>query len=132
MTILGLDIGDRRVGVALVELPVRIVRPLTTLANNRSFLNELVKLWHQHHFGRIVIGWPKHLNGQDSAQSKHVQLLAAAIQKKMPDVELIFEDERLTSREATARLRQTQHERGDIDAVSAQIILESWLFRQNG
>ena len=130
MIVLGLDLGDRRIGVAVADLDTRTARPLTTLPNNRALFNELVKLRHQYNFRMIVVGWPTHITGQMSAQTKRVQALSERIRERLPGVELVFEDERLTSKLAEARLRGTSYRKGDIDAVSAQLILEGWLSRQ--
>ena len=130
MIVLGLDLGDRRIGVAVADLDTRTARPLVTLSNNRAFLNELTKLQREHNVQTIVIGWPTHITGQPSAQTKQVQDLSERIRCHLPEVELIFEDERMTSKLAATRLRGTAYRKGDIDAVSAQLILEGWLSHQ--
>jgi len=130
MIILGLDLGDRRIGVAVADLDTRTARPLVTLPNNRAFFNELTKLQYEYHFQTIVVGWPTHITGQTSAQTKQVKVLSKRIKKHLPEIELIFEDERMTSKLAEARLKGTAYHKGDIDAVAAQLIMEGWLSHQ--
>lgn len=131
MVILGLDVGDKRIGMAIAD--DMGVRPHSTLGHNRQFLNELVKLWHELHFDAIVVGWPLTFTGQAGHQAGKVGLLVDKIKAKLP-VEIIFEDERFTTKEAAARLRLSPSPRFDIDAVSALLILEGYLKRkgQNG
>lgn len=128
MKILGLDIGNRRIGVAFIDTEVGVISPLSTLANNRSLVNEIKKLIHQYQFETMVVGLPITLAGHQGEQAKHVMMTAKQLQAKL-GLKLVFEDERMTSQTAAQRLRLTDHTKGDIDAVSAMIILENWMAR---
>jgi len=127
--ILGLDIGDKRVGVAIADFESRVARPLTTLANNRRLIGELSRLQKVHGFTCIVIGLPMTLAGHVGDQARKTMELAERIKLKLL-VNIVFEDERMTSKDATVRLSGITHNRSDVDALSASIILGSWLDRQ--
>jgi putative holliday junction resolvase len=126
MNVLGLDIGDRRIGIALADSTSPLAVPLVTLTNNRSFLNELVKLKHQHNFSKIIIGLPYTFAGREGSQAHKVKELAEKIRAKLL-VEIIFQDERLTTKLASEKLRILPSATSDVDSVSAQLILQSWL-----
>lgn len=126
MSILALDIGDRRIGLAILRDGDGLSTPLPTLPNNRAFLNELVKLKGQHGISQIVVGMPYTLNGQIGEQATKVSALASRISKKI-NLPVVFEDERLTTQAASQHLRQTHDTVHDIDAMSAKFILDSWL-----
>jgi putative Holliday junction resolvase len=128
MKILGLDIGDRRIGVAVVDTDVNVPMPLITLSNNRSFVNELKKLIIDHKIESLVVGMPLNLSGHKGEQVDKVMEVVVKIKAKLK-TPIIFEDERLTSQTAAQRLRDIDYVKGDIDAVSAVIILEHWMAR---
>ncbi|MDD5605973.1 MAG: Holliday junction resolvase RuvX [Patescibacteria group bacterium] len=128
MKILGLDIGDRRIGVAIVDTQVDIPSPLLTLRHNRLFVNELKKLVSQHDIKKLIVGLPLTLAGHEGEQASRVKEVVEKIKTKL-DLPVILEDERLTSHTAAHRLRMVEHTRADIDAVSAAVILENWLAR---
>ncbi len=129
MTVLGLDIGDRRVGVAITDRQTGLVRVLPTLPNNRGLVGALARLRDERQITTIVVGWPVHLNGQPSAQARSVQTVVDKLERRLPGIRIEFEDERLTSRLAEERLKGVSHTKADIDATAALVILESWLAR---
>lgn len=126
--IIGLDVGDKRVGVAVADLETRVARPLTTLSNNRRLIGELCQLQRELGFSTVVIGIPLTLSGHEGSQAKKTMELADKIKNHL-SVDVVFEDERMTSRDAEGRLKDVTYARSDIDAVSASLILESWLAR---
>jgi putative Holliday junction resolvase len=126
MKILGLDLGDRHIGVAILDTAVPVVLPLPALSNNRFFIKELAKLELAHHFASIVIGLPLTLAGTDSPQTRKVRTLADRIGKVL-SLPVHLQDERFTTRQASSLLqamgpRPAHH----LDSVSAQLILEAW------
>lgn len=127
--ILGLDIGDRRIGVAVGNLITRTASPLPDLYNNRSLLDELLKLHQQYNFSKIIVGLPMTATGQHGSQAHKVKALIDELTDKLPS-ELILEDERFTTQSAEKILRNQPQKGHTIDGVSAQLILEGWLDRQ--
>ena len=128
MKILGLDIGDRRIGVAVLDTDINVPMPLITLNNNRTFVNELKKLVIENKAESLIIGMPINLAGHKSEQAKKVMEVVKKIKNKL-NIPVIFEDERLTSQTAQKRLKDVNYLKADIDAVAAVVILENWMAR---
>jgi len=126
--VLGLDIGDRHIGVAVGNTISRTATPLSDLPNDRSLLERLLSLQAQYHYSKIIVGLPVTATGQHGEQANKVTTLVHQLTPQLP-VELILEDERFTTRSATKLLRDHPADQITIDGASAKIILESWLAR---
>ena len=126
--IMALDVGGRRIGVAIANSEIRLVRPLTTLENGPRFFDELGQLIRAHSVKRLVIGLPRSLDGQATAQTETVRAFAAKLEKHV-DIPLHWQDEAVTSRQAEAELqrRKKPYAKEDIDALAATYILEDFL-----
>ena len=124
--VLGLDLGDRRIGVAVADRDSRVVLPIATLPNNREIISALNRLKAELGFDRIVVGWPITTSGQAGEQAAKVKHLAEKIERLVL-VPVEFQDERFSSHEAAGRLVADHGPAGLIDEISAVIILESWL-----
>jgi|SRR5579884_677836 len=129
-SILGLDFGDIRVGLAIATLTARLPRPLATLEFNNVFFDELRSIISQEQVREIVVGLPRGMEGQPTAQTATVQDFAAELKRRLK-LPIHFQDEALTSKKAEAEL----HARGkpyrptDIDALAATYILDDYLNR---
>lgn len=130
MKILGLDLGDRHVGVAFLDTEAPVALPLPALPQNRFFTKKLLTLVVEKNIEEIVIGLPLGLAGHDSPQTGKVRSTAARIEE-ITGLPTHLEDERFTTRQASQLLAGTHglppHH---LDSVSAQLILESWWNRQ--
>jgi len=132
MSILGLDLGRRRIGVAIADTPILGVRPLTTLVRGSSLqdfdaLRALAVDWQ---VSRIILGLPLNMDGSEGPSARHAREFAGHLTRTLGlPVELY--DERLTSFEAKSRLKDSALKRGArklmIDQVAATVILEGWL-----
>lgn len=136
-TLLGLDIGERRIGVAVVRLDVRIPRPLTTVEGSgqpaqpdfeAAAVRQIATLAEEHDAQAIVAGWPRGLAGQHTAQTAYVEAFVAALRQAIGRP-VHLQDEALTSQKAEAELaaRRKPYTRGDIDALAATFILEDYV-----
>lgn len=123
--LIGLDVGERRVGVAIANSVARLPRPLTTLLNSENIWLELQQLIKSESVNLVVVGLPRNLSGDDTAQT----LYAREFGGKLEGVEVVFQDEALTSRKAEQELRDRgkPYEKGDIDSLAATYILEDYL-----
>jgi putative Holliday junction resolvase len=135
-SLLAIDFGLRRIGIATAVLITRTASPLTTLpaADGEpewGKLDSLVKEWQP---DLIVVGLPYNSDGSWSEMSSLAQDFAAKLQDryKLP-VDLI--DERYTSAEAGSLLKEQRRQgirnkklhKEDVDALAAQLIAESWM-----
>jgi len=127
-SIIGIDPGDKRIGVAVADLDTRIITPLTTLSNNRSFVTELKKLHDKYNFDIIVIGLPITGSGLRGKQAKKVLALAEKIKSQLP-ITIELEDERYTSKAALTHLQTIGEDKAEVDTFAAILILKSWLSR---
>lgn len=124
-SILALDLGDVRVGVALARRDSGLPMPLITLNNDVDLIKNLQNLISQNDAEILVIGLPRNLDGQDTAQSKKVRQIAADIQNQL-SVKIELQDEALSSVRAHEVLSQSKKP-GDIDALAASFILDDYL-----
>lgn len=131
-SILALDVGDKRVGVAMASLVARLPRPLTTLENNETFFPALQEIVESENVGAIVVGLPRNLQGEHTAQTKQIERFTKELRQKL-SLPIRFQDEALTSKKAEAELdaQGRNYQRGDIDSLAATYILEDFLREQH-
>lgn len=125
-SVLGLDIGEKRIGVARVQLIARIPEALGALNNDEGFSGALQALIDEYQPDTLIVGLPRNLDGQETAQTQYVKAFSQEnlLQFNLP---IVFQDETLTSRVAEDRLQGTNYKKGDIDAQAAVVILEDYL-----
>jgi putative Holliday junction resolvase len=103
--LLGIDLGDRRIGIAVGDSTTGSVRPLVTLARGTSErdADAIARVCAERGAEALVVGLPVHADGSESEQSRRTRAWAAAV---LPGIGLpfSFRDERLTSQSAEARL----------------------------
>lgn len=125
--LLALDIGDRRIGVAAADTGTKIAYPLTTLDVGNDIVERIEELIAEQHATELVIGFPRNLNGESTAQTATVQKFAAKLE--IFGLPIHFQDETLTSVVAEAHLGKVRstHPKGSIDAHAAAIILTDYI-----
>lgn len=126
--IIALDVGDKRVGVAMTNTLARLPSPFTTLDRDESFWQKLELLVHENDVVRVVVGLPRNLRGDDTDQTKRTKQFISELKIRM-GIDAEVQDEALTSRQAEAELRARgkQFAKGDIDSLAATYILEDYL-----
>ncbi len=128
--LLGIDVGTRRVGVALAYLDIRIPRPLMTIDGSDVTIavEHIVRLVVEHRVSAVVAGWPRGLAGQITDQTRLVESFVGHLQAAL-DIPVHLQDEALTSQKAEAELdaRRKPYVKGDIDALAATYILDDFL-----
>jgi len=134
---LGLDIGNRRIGVAVSDELGLTAQPVLTLERrriapgiSRDDLRSLARLVRRFGVVGIVVGNPVHLSGESSPQAAKTQDFAAQL-GKLTGLPIHLWDERLTTREAHHILYEAGHARQEhrkvVDQVAATLILQSFL-----
>ena len=130
--ILGLDVGDRRIGVAVSDELGLTAQPVLTLVrkNRRHDLGSLARLVRKYGCAHVVVGNPLYMSGDISPQALKAQALAQALQRET-GAEVTLWDERLSTTEAHRHLdaagRLPADRRAVIDQVAAVLILQSFL-----
>jgi putative holliday junction resolvase len=127
-SILALDVGTKRIGVAIADAIARLPRPLTTLQSGENILKQIADLAAEHNANEIVVGLPRGLNGQSTAQTTFTEEFARKL-KQQTGILVHMQDEAVTSAQAEEELRQAgkSYSKGDIDALAATYILEDFL-----
>jgi putative Holliday junction resolvase len=137
--VLGIDVGERRVGLAISDITQTLARPLTTLslygaadAASRVALHIKRLAAEDDGLQSIVVGVPSRLDGSPSEQTARVLAFIEALENRI-SLPLVRVDERLTSREAESRLalreRNWRRRKLRLDAAAAAIILQEYLDR---
>ena len=130
--VVGLDIGDKRIGVSIGDTEVKIASPLEPLANDETIFRQIDNLLIQNDAKIVVIGLPRNAEGQETAQSVVVRNFATELSAKT-DAKIVFQDESLTSVLAERRLRERKNfsesmlRDGTLDSEAAQLILADYL-----
>ena len=133
--ILGLDVGSRRIGVAVSDPLGITAQGLETLQrrNKRHDLEYLQKVIQQYDVREIVVGLPLRMSGAEGTQSDKMQSFAEDLRKRFR-LPVHLWDERLTSAEANRLLRETDlsiEKRGKaVDRMAAILILQGWMERR--
>jgi len=135
MRVLGLDIGERRIGVALSD-PEGIVAFALTVIERRSedaTLKQLIDLTQEHEVERIVIGLPRSLDGSLGKQAQAVQTFAESL-AGCTELPVVTWDERLSTVAAERMMIEAGAKRKKIkerlDSVAAAFILQGYLDRE--
>jgi putative Holliday junction resolvase len=137
LRILALDLGRKRIGLALYYPAAGTVVGLDTLQrkSRAEDLARLTRVARERKASLIVLGLPLHAGGEESPMSALARQFGAQL-SKATGLEIAFQDERLTSVEAESRLEQrglglaemlTAKKRGEVDRLAAILILEDWL-----
>lgn len=130
--ILSIDYGAKRCGLAVTDPMKIIASPLDVVASHQleKFLADYFK---REDVECVVIGMPKKLTGEDTNATQLVQSFVNRFNKVFPAKELILHDERFTSKMALDAMiaggtkKKDRQKKGNIDKVSATIILQSYL-----
>ena len=136
MRVLAIDVGRRRIGLAISDPTATLARPLATLEVNPDdavdkVAHEIAHLAAEEDgISEIVVGRPMRLDGSPDEQTVYVTRFVAALQSRTP-IPIRVADERLTSREAESRLavneRDWRKRKKTLDAAAAAIFLQEYL-----
>ena len=134
--VLGIDLGYRRIGIAMSDPQRLIAQALTTLHRKGSLapiLMEIISLIHEYEIQHVVIGWPLRLNGKEGIQTRRVDRFIEALKQRV-SIEVDRWDERMSTIAAERALIEAnmsrQGRKAVIDQVAATLILQGWLDRQ--
>lgn len=120
---LGLDIGDKRIGVARINSVARLPEPLVTLENNESFVLELKKIIDKELVDLLIVGLPRNMDGGETQQSETVKEFVEVVLRPSINLPIIFYDETLSSVEAEKYPDDVKQKMG-LDAIAATEILK--------
>ena len=139
MRVLAVDVGARRVGLAISDPSRMLARPLTAVevVSDADAVERVVAAARdlaaaEDGLAEIVVGLPRRLDGSPSAMTARVTAFVDALRQRIP-VPVATEDERLSSHEAESRLalneRDWRKRKTKLDAAAAAVILQDYLDR---
>lgn len=136
--IMGLDVGDKTIGVALSDPLFISAQPLETIKRSKASkdIDRLTEIINQYEVSTIVVGLPKNMNNTIGPQSMKVMSFVD-LMKKRTDKEIIYQDERMTTLQSERVLIDMNVRRENrkkyIDKIAAAFILQTYLDgRSNG
>lgn len=137
--VLGVDLGDRRIGMAVSDPTGTIAQPLPTLkkrAGKRMPVKAVVELVREHHARAVVLGLPLAPSGEETEWCRKVRTFGDQVSGRA-DVGVHYIDERYTSARAERAIkeiglpRRKRAEKERIDAAAAVLILQAWLDQES-
>ena len=138
MRVLGIDYGQRRIGLALSDATGLLARPWKTIALHGgaaraadALAAEVTRLKAEDDgLAAVVLGFPRRLSGEPNEQTAKVEKLANSLRSRLT-VPVVLQDERLTSREAehllAQRIKDWRKRKALLDAAAAALILQDYL-----
>ena len=134
--ILAIDLGTKRTGLAVTDTLKMLANPLETIET--STLLDYLKIYcGKEDVDTLVLGYPTRLNGQANEMTPKVITMKDRLSKAFPDKKIELVDERFTSKMAMqsmismgSKKKDRKEKAGNLDKVSAAIILQSYLERQ--
>ncbi len=129
---MGLDVGTKTIGVALSDPMYMIAQSFTTIQRKklRDDLLELKKIIEDQEVDEVIIGLPKHMNNDIGVSAQRAKSFGQEIKKEL-NIEVIYQDERMTTQSADRILIESgvrrENRKKHVDAVAATFILQSWL-----
>ncbi len=126
-TLVSLDVGEKRIGVAVADAGIRIAVPFATVEVDGSELQTIAEIVLKEDADIIVVGYPRNQSGEATAQTKYVESFAERLETL--EKKIVFQDESLTSVLAEQQLiaHKRPYSKGDIDAQAAAIILQDYV-----
>lgn len=128
--ILGIDLGQVRIGVAVSDELGLLAHPVETIPAGSDALRRIAELVGEKNAERVIVGLPRHMNGAAGASAADALAFAEKLRALLP-CEVVTWDERLTTTAANRVLREsgrkTRNSRHVVDQVAAQMILQGYL-----
>jgi putative holliday junction resolvase len=130
--ILAIDYGKKRTGLAVTDTLQLIAGGLATVPSH-ELLSYLETYFRKEAVERVVVGFPKQMNNQQSESMEYIEPFVRSLQKKWPDLPVEYYDERFTSVLAHKAMlegglkKKDRQDKALVDEISAVIILQSYL-----
>jgi putative Holliday junction resolvase len=128
--LMGIDFGEKRVGIALTD-PMQIIsKPFVVLPNDEKLFVAINDIIRKENVGQIVLGLPLNLSGEDSKKTIEVRAFRKKLEEQVK-IQVVFYDERYSTAEATDLLIEMGYSPKErkkiIDKMAASIILKNYL-----
>ncbi len=137
---LAIDYGEKRIGIAVSDESKKYSFSREHLTNDKNFLSRLLTIVKEEKVSKIIIGYPLNFKSEKTIQTIKTEEFKNTLEKFLSDnsitAEIIFFDERLTSSLAKNSIQNSglgkskRREKGRVDSISAQIILQDYIDRK--
>lgn len=126
--LIALDVGEKRIGVAVSDGIVQIARPLETILVDGVELDRIMAIIDEEKVAEVVIGYPRNQSGEPTQQTGFVEAFKERLEE-IVHIPVMFQDESLTSVLAEEKLKSygKPYEKGDVDKLAAALILQDYL-----
>lgn len=126
--VLALDVGTKRIGVAVADMTARLPRPLTTLSNDIKIFETIAMTAQTENAQAVVVGLPRGLDGQETEQTLFTREFAKELENRT-GLNVYLQDEAVTSELAEHELfaKRKAYSKADVDALAATFILDDFL-----
>lgn len=129
--VLGLDLGDARIGVAVSDPERRLAVPIGTIRTGApADVKSISELVREHEVTLVVVGHPLMMSGKAGERAHLAERFAEALGAAL-GIAVVLQDERLSSAEADRALRDAgrtgRERRREVDSSAATVILQAWL-----
>lgn len=133
MRIIGLDIGEKRIGIAITDKLNKISYPLVTISNDTNTKNRLLDIIRKNDVDRIIVGLPYSLNGKEGVQAGRIMEFVKENLSSV-DIPVIYRDERFTTKISRSIMLEKKSGKktlnikdGEEDRIAASLILKDYL-----
>jgi putative Holliday junction resolvase len=123
--VLGLDVGDARVGLAVAGTVAKLPRPIETLPRDKTLFEQLSLILQRESISVVVIGIPRNLSGEETAQSQSIREFTKELEATLR-IHPVFVDESLSSTRADQWLEGRKGTKISQDSVAACFILKEY------
>ncbi len=134
--IIAIDYGTKRTGIAVTDPGQLIASPMETVATH-ALMVFLEEYFRKEEVETLVVGHPTRTDGTDSESMRPLRFFVQAFKKRFPTMRVEWMDERFTSKMAMEAMvaggmkKSDRRVKGNIDKISASLILQSWMERRN-
>ena len=130
LKLMALDVGIKRIGIALADSFIKIAIPFTTVEVNdgvESAVEQIIEIISKEEIDILVVGLPRNQSGEETSQTAYTKEFVKNFEYSVDKI--CFQDESLTSIQAEERLKSygKPYSKGDIDMNAASIILQDYL-----
>ena len=135
--IMGLDVGDKTIGLAISDPAFLLAQPYLTIKRKKAKfdIEKLEEIIKEKEVILLVVGLPKNMNNTIGPQSMKVMSFVDLIKKQIKDIDVVYEDERMTTLQSEATLIdmnvRRENRKEHIDKIAASYILQTYLDRRN-
>lgn len=130
--LLGIDYGEKRVGIAITDPLMMFASPLKTIIRDNNFWNNILDLFNQFNIEKVILGYPLKENGEESSSTQLVKKFREQLEEKIT-VPIELFDERYSSEIAKQRIiesvssKKKRRDKSLLDKNAAAIILQDYL-----